>query len=257
MDENLKLAGDWLRQHGLNEADATPVLATRLDVRRRAKLFNSLLLAGLYIAAAAAQAVILTFSPDTPAFVALLAVVAGGLLAGQFMVDRWVRSVDRQVGATLSRRAAHPLHPGWRALFGPAHALLGLGAFAGAAALAVSALVVSDPTVRYTALVLVIGVFAVGAMVAVQVRHLVMRPVVADDAMSLTADVIMRIEDARDTNTPAVLWSLPVVLMFGFAPMWWGVASVVFLVAGTAALVLVQYKAPSSGVMARRVVRVR
>jgi hypothetical protein len=257
MDANLKLAAEWLGKHGLNEADATPVLAARLAVRRKAQLANHLMLAGLFVAAALVQAALLTWELDTPALVVVLAVVAGGLVVGQFLVDRWVRTVDRQAGATLSRRAAHPLHPGWRALLGPAHALLGLGAFVGAMALAVSALVVSDATVRYTALVLVTGVSGVGAMVALQMRHLLVRPVVADDEMSLTADVIMRIEDARDTNVPAVLWSLPVVLMFGFAPMWWGVAAMAFLIVGTAALVVVQYTAPSSGVMARRVVRVR
>jgi hypothetical protein len=124
-------------------------------------------------------------------------------------------------------------------------------------ALAVSALAVSDSLVRYAALVLLTGVCGVGAVVVVQVRHLLARPVVADDEASLTADVIMRIEDARDTNAPSMLWSMPMVLLFGTAPAWWGAAAVAFLVVGLIGQVVVEMKAPGTGAAARRVVGVR
>jgi hypothetical protein len=241
----------WLRQHGLDEAGATPVLAARLAARRSARLGNSLLLAGLFIAAALVQ-VFQMGNPGKPLLVALLTAVAGGLIATQFLLDRWVRGVDRRMGATLARRAAHPVQPGWRAVLGRPHAALVLIAFVGAVALAVSAVVVSET--RWPALVLLTGVCGVAAVAAVQMRHLLTRPVVADDATSLTADVVMRIEDARDTSAPSVLFALPVVLLFGQAPAWWGAVAMVFLVVGTISLVVVQVKTPRSGAMARQVV---
>lgn len=252
MDE----ARAWLRQHGLDEAGATPVLAARLAVRRGARLAHSLALAGLFIAAALVQ-VYQRFDGGAPTLVALLVAIAGGLIATQFLVDRRVRGVDQRMGAMLTRRAAHPIPPGWRAVLGRPHATMGLCAFLGAAALAVSALTVPDTSVRYAALVLLTGVCGVGAVTAVQLRHQLTRPVVADDATSLTADVIMRIEDARDASAPSVLWALPVVLLFGTAPAWWGAAALVFVLAGSIGLVVVNVKTPGSGVTARRVVGVR
>jgi hypothetical protein len=233
MDEARK----WLRRHGLDEAGATPVLAARLAVRRSARLGHSLLLAGLFIAAALVQTYQL-FDDGRPMLVALLAVVAAGLLVTQFQLDRWVRGVDQRMGTTLSRRAAHPVPQGWQTVLGRPHAGLGLAAFLGAAALAVSAL----PPVGATALVLLVAVCGVGAVDVMRLRHLLTRPVVAEDATSLTADVIMRREDARDTSVPSVLMALPVVLLFGTAPGWWGAAAMAFAVVGSIGLVVVQLK---------------
>jgi hypothetical protein len=252
MDEAQK----WLRQHGLDEAHATPVLAARLAARGGARLGNSLLLAGLFVAAALVQAY-QRVKVEAPMLVALLAVVAGGLVVTQFLLDRWVRGVDQRMGATLSRRAAHPVQPGWQTVLGRPHAAMRLGTFVGAVALAVSALTVPDTSVRHAALVLLTGVCGVGAVAAVQLRHVLARPVVADDATSLTADVIMRIEDARDTSVPSVLAALPVVLLFGTAPAWWGAAALAFVVAGSIGVVVVQVKTPGSGATARRVVGVQ
>ena len=96
--------------------------------------------------------------------------------------------------------------------------------------LAASALAVPDPTVRQLAVVLLIGLLGVTAIFAVQLRHLLRRPVVAEDEESLTADVIMRVEDARDRVMPSMLLSLPIVLLFGTAPGWWGAAAVAYLI---------------------------
>ncbi|GAA0943064.1 hypothetical protein [Virgisporangium aurantiacum] len=250
----------WLRRHELDDALATSVLATRLAVRWRARLVGSIMLALLFIVAALVQTFQLTtedYGPLRPTLLVVLAVFVGGLVVTQFLLDRWVRRVDQRIGATLSRRATHPVHPGWRSVVGRSHAALGIGSFLGAVALAVSALTVTDPVVRYGALVLLTGVCGVGAVVAVQLRHLLSRPVVADDAASLTADVIMRIEDARDTNVPSVLWSLPMVLLFGMAPGWWGAAALAFMLAGLIGLVVVQMRTPGSAATARQVVGVR
>ena len=250
----------WLRRHELDDALATPVLAMRLAVRWRARLVGHIMLALLFIVAALVQTYQVTtkdYGPLRPTLLVVLAVFVGGQLATQFLLDRWVRRVDQRVGATLSRRATHPVHPGWRSVVGWPHAALGLGSFLGAVALTVSAFTVTDPVVRYAAFVLLTGVCGVGAVVAIQLWHLLARPVVADDEASLTADVIMRIEDARDTNVPAVLWSLPMVLLFGMAPGWWGAAAVAFMLAGLIGLVVVQVKTPGSAATARQVVGVR
>ena len=243
----------WLQRHGLAPAQATPVLVARLAVRRRARLVSHIMLAGLFVMAALVQA----YQMSNPRHSALVvpAIAAGGMLVTQFLLDRWVRRVDAEAGATLSRRVTHPVHPGWREILGRPYAVLAAATFAGAVALSVSALAVS--AARSAAVVLLTGVCGVGALAAVQVRHLLARPVVADDEASLAADVIMRIEDARDTNVPAVLWSLPVVLLAGTAPGWWMVAAFAFMLVGLAGLVAVQAKLPGSGAVARRLVGVQ
>jgi hypothetical protein len=256
MEENLLSAEAWVRRHGLADTAATPALATRLAARYRARLGSSVIIAVLFLVASAVQAYQLTTS-GSPVAVAVLAVFTVGLVVAQFLLDRWVRRVDQQVGATLARRATHPVHPGWRAVVGWAHATLLLCAFLVAVAFAVAALTVDDSLVRYAALVLLTGVCGVGAVIAIQLRHLLANPVVADDEVSLTADVIMRIEDARDGNVPSVLWALPVVLLSGMAPGWWTAAAFAFTVAGVIGVVVVQVKSPNKGTMARRLVGVQ
>lgn len=244
----------WLAQHGLSHVRPTPVIAARLAVRRRARLVTHIMLAGLFMVAALVQTSN-ALHRDEPLFFALLGVTVGALLATQLVLDGWVRRVDRRMGATLSRRATHPVHPGWREVLGRPYAGLALGSFVGAEALAVSALAVSGSP--YAAWVLLAGVSGVGALAAVNLRHLLTRPVVADDEATLTADVVMRIEDARDATVPSVLWSLPLVLQVGMAPVWWGAAAFAFVVFGVVALVLVQARAPDVGAVARGVVGVR
>jgi hypothetical protein len=247
----------WLRHHKLDATPATPALATRLAVRRRARLASHVMLAALFIVAALVQAGAMLHRGDAEetALLVTLTVLVAGMVVAQFLLDRWVRRVDRAVGATLSRRATHPVKPGWRAVLGRSYAILGLGGFAGALALAVTALAV--PGIRFAALVLLTGVAGVAAVAVVQMRHLLVRPVVAEDAASLTADVVMRIEDARDGTVPSVLWSLPVVLLVGTAPGWWAAAAFAFMFAGLAGLVVVTMKTPCTEAVARRVVGVQ
>jgi hypothetical protein len=257
MDGNRKATEAWLRRHKLDDTRVTPVLATRLAVRIRARMVSHIMFAALFIVAALVQARE-KLAPDANGKTALLVALAamvGGLVLTQFLLDRWVRTVDRKVGATLTRRATHPIQPGWRALLGRSYAILGLAGFAGAGALAVSALALPD--IRYPALVLLTGVAGVAAVVAVQTRHLLVRPVVAEDEASLTADVVMRIEDARDGGALSTLWSLPVVLLFGTAPGWWAAAAFAFMFAGLIGLVVVTMKTPCVGAMARQVVGIQ
>jgi hypothetical protein len=261
---DVRYAGTWLLQHGLGDAPPTPLLAARLAVRRRARLLGSVLLAALILGAALAQgfdrlatSAFGGFQPRRPTPVLLLTVLIVALLLARALLDAWIRRVDRQAGAALARRAAHPVQPGWRAVLGRPHAAFAAGTFAGALALGASALAVGEGTARHAAVVLLVAVAGVGVSAALQLRELLARPVVAEDEISLTADVVMRVEDARESIAPAVVWSLPVVLLFGSAPGWWNAASLGFVVLGLAANIAVQARTPCAADMARDVVGAR
>ncbi|NUS06913.1 MAG: hypothetical protein HOV97_30635 [Nonomuraea sp.] len=254
-DADLRLAGEWLARHDL-AARPTPLLASRLAVRSRARVAAAVILAVLIMASALAG-VTFGFQPGRPLPLLVLTALVAGLLLAQSLLDWWVRRVDQRAGATLSRRAAHLIQPGWRAVLGRPYAVFAVATFAGAMVLAGSALAVPDATVRQLAVVLLIGLLGATAIVAMQLRHLLRRPVVAEDEDSLTADVIMRVEDARELTTPSVQWSLPMVLLFGTAPAWWSAASVAYLLLGLAATVALQARTPSSATVARRAMSAR
>ncbi|WP_436758580.1 hypothetical protein [Streptosporangium sp. V21-05] len=249
---DLRLAGEWLARHDLADAGPTPLLASRLAVRRRARLAAHVILAVLIIASALAATFDRFAVSGRPWPLLVLAALVAGLLLAQSLLDWWVRRVDQRAGATLSRRAAHLVQPGWRAVLGRPYAVFAVATFAGAMVLAGSALALPDPTVRQLAVVLLFGLLGVTAITAMQLRHLLRRPVVAQDEESLTADVIMRVEDARELTTPSAQWSLPMVLLFGTAPGWWSAAALVYLLLGLAALVALNARTPSSVTVARR-----
>ncbi|MEZ7124323.1 hypothetical protein ACBR40_03215 [Nonomuraea sp. AD125B] len=258
---DVRQAGDWLARHGLGEARPTPLLAARLAARRRARLADHLMLAVLIIAAALAQLNLFLAAPGGPGSeswtwwpLLMLAGLVAALLVTRTLLEAWVRRIDRGAGAALARRAAHPVQPGWRALLGRPYALWTAGTYAAALALAGSALTLDGAGVRQAALVLLVALAGVGAVALLQVRDLLARPVVAEDELSLTADVIMRIEDARESTSPGTVWCLPMVLLFGTAPGWWRAASLSLVLLGLAALVVIQTRTPDSAAMARRIV---
>src|SRR6185436_14823800 len=112
-------------------------------------------------------------------------------------------------------------------------------------------LAVDDPRVREAAVVLLIGLSGVAAGVAVRIWHLLTRPVVADGEDTLTADLVMRIEDAREATTPTFQWTLPVVVLFGTAPGWWNVLSVALVIGGLIAFLAANRRTPSVAAAAR------
>ncbi|MEU1727046.1 hypothetical protein [Nonomuraea sp. NPDC005692] len=259
---DIRCAETWLRRHGLGDGPPTPLLATRLAVRRRVRLLGSVLLAVLIVAASLAQVAALPGASGGSGSNRLVPMLAlsgsiAALLLTQVLLDAWVRRVDRRAGAALPRRVTHPVQLGWAALLGRPYAVMAGAAFACAFALGASALVVTEGTARHAAVVLLVAVTGVALGAVLQLREMLARPVVAEDEVSLTADVVMRIEDARESSAPAVLWSLPVVLLSGFAPGWWSAASVGFLVLGMLALVAVHVRAPSYAATARRAVGLR
>ncbi|MDX2703618.1 hypothetical protein PV350_12185 [Streptomyces sp. PA03-6a] len=259
---DVEQAGVWLARHGLVDVRPTPLLATRLAVRRGARLAAQVLLAAFIIAVA------LVYTTDRPpgadgsgsyresSLMVLTAVVVGLVLA-QSLLDWWVRRVDRRAGATLPRRVAHPVRLGWRTVLGRPRAAFAVATFAGASVPAVVALTVRDSTARYAALVLLIGLCGVAVGTAVQLRHILTHPVVADDEVSLTADVIMRVEDAREVATPTVVWLLPIVSVFDTALGWWNTAWLVFVALSTVTLALITKRTAQSGTVARHATSAR
>jgi hypothetical protein len=250
--------GRWLARHGLADAEPTPLLAARLAVRRRAKLADSLLLAAFLIGAALTHAS-RGFTDVTSSWLPLLVLTAlvVGMLVTQWLLGWWVRRVDQRAGARLSRRVAHPVELGWPALLGRPYAIFTVATFASTFLLAVSVLPVSDSGLRYGAIVVLIGLAGAGAGIVMQLRQVLAMPAVAEDEASLTADVIMRVEDARALVTPSLVWLLPVIFLYGESLGWWNAVSLVLVVAGAIALSLIQIRTAGVGTAARRAMATR
>jgi hypothetical protein len=261
---DLEESGKWLVGHGLADVAPTPLLATRLAVRRRARLAASVLLAAFICGVALAYVSALPSAAQGDGSgsygrwsLPVLTVTVVGLVLVQSLLDGWVRRVDRRAGARLPRRAAHPVRLGWRTVLGVPRAAFAVATFGGAAAMAGSALTMPDPALRYAAVVLLVGLCGLAVGLLVQLRHILTHPAVADDEISLTADLIMRVEDAREIAAPTVVWSLPVVSMSATAPGWWTAGWLAFIVLGVVTLALITARTPHSGVVARNAMGVR
>ncbi|MEV5595312.1 hypothetical protein [Streptomyces sp. NPDC052496] len=260
----LARAGAWLTCHGLADVRPTPLLATRLATRRGTRLAADVLLAAFIIAVALIHTV---NRPDSTAVggpgpyrlgsLLMLTAVVAGLVLAQALLDRWVRRVDRQAAAALPRRAAHPVRLGWRTVLGPPHAAFAAATFAGATALAVRALAEQDSTAQYAALVLLIGLCGIAVGMVVQLRHILTHPVVADDEVSLTADVIMRVEDARYVATPSVVWCLPAVSVLATGLGRWTAAWLAFVALSVIALALITARTARSSTVAQHAMSAR
>ncbi|GAA1360441.1 hypothetical protein [Catellatospora chokoriensis] len=246
----------WLTQRGLADVEPTPLLATRLAVRRHAKLADSLLLAAFLIGAALTRALALP-ADDTSWLPLVLAALVVGLLVAQWLLGGWVRRVDQRAGGELPRRVAHPVELGWRAVLGRPHAGFAVATFAGALLLALSVLPIADATLRNGAVVVLIGLAGTGVGIVLQLRQVLASPAVAEDEASLTADVIMRVEDARALVTPSLVWSLPAIFLYGESLGWWNAVSVALVVVGVIALCLVQFRTADVGTTARRAMATR
>ncbi|WP_328473608.1 hypothetical protein OHA21_12955 [Actinoplanes sp. NBC_00393] len=237
----------WLAVHGLPDDRPTSLLVTRVAVRQGARLIAAILLA-VFICVVA-----LTYVSNQPWSLAVLTVMVVALVLGQALLDWWVRRTDRRAAATLTRRVAHAVPLGWRTLLGVPLAAFVVAIFAGATAMAVNALTVPEPTARYAGIVLLIGLAGTAVSMIIQLRHALTYPAVADDQVSLAADVVIRVEDARDMTVPSVVWSLPVTSVFAAAPGWWNAAWMVFIALSAVALALITWRTPRPGAVARQV----
>lgn len=254
---DLDQAGTWLRRHGFTGASPTPLLAARLAVRRRTQVGAQVMLAATIIAVA------LTYKHSGPGAavhgsgrygLATLVLVMVGLVAARYALDWWVRRTDRQWGERLPRRVTYPVRLGWRTVLGPPRAAITVTAFLGAVALAVRALSTPAAAARYAAVVLLIAVCGVAVAMLVQLRHVLTRPVVADDELALEADLVMRAQDARDAATPALLYGMPFSVIDTDLG-WWNDAWLVFIALSLIALVAVSLTTGCRGTTARSAAR--
>ncbi|MFF3484410.1 hypothetical protein ACFYXC_14230 [Streptomyces sp. NPDC002701] len=107
-----------------------------------------------------------------------------------------------------------------------------------------------DPATRYAGVVLLIALCGVAAGMVIQLRHVLTRPVVADDAGSLKADFLMRVEDAREVATPTVVWCLPAASVLDSALGRRNTAWLVFAALSALTLVLITVRTARSGTAA-------
>ncbi|BEL06346.1 hypothetical protein Q0Z83_045370 [Actinoplanes sichuanensis] len=238
----LEIARQWLAGHGLTGVEPTPMLAARLAVRRRARLGAAILPAVFLVATALVYVSALPLQPAGDGFgpqLVVLTTLVAGLVLGLSLLNRWVRRVDRQAGSDLPRRATHSVRPGWRTVLGVPRAAFLAATYAGGAVLTVASLIGRVGAARYAAVILLIGLCGVAVGTAVQLRHVLTHPVVADDEGSLKADLLMRVEDAREVAVPTVVWSLPVVSVFDAGLDAWNTAWLVFIVLSVVALMLI------------------
>ncbi|MFD3538472.1 hypothetical protein ACFWUQ_03105 [Streptomyces sp. NPDC058662] len=260
---DLERARLWLVGHGLTDVRPTALLAKRLAARQSSRLAGHLLLAAFIITVALVYTTTLstisrpdavTGSPPYGSLLLLTAVVAA-FVAAQALLERRVRRIDRQAGEALTRRAAHPVRLGWRTVLGVPHAALAGVTFAVAVALTISALTVPESGVRYAAAVLLIGLCGAAGVVVVQLRHVLTHPAVADDEAALTADAIMRTEDAREIAAPTTVWCLPWFLPAAAADTgfgWWYAAWFVLIGGGAVTLALITLRTARRGAATAR-----
>ncbi|MGW6876107.1 hypothetical protein ACWGHA_27675 [Streptomyces xanthophaeus] len=255
---DLERARLWLAGHRLSDVPPTALLGRRLAARQSSRLAGHVLLAVFIVVAA------LIYALNRPAgdtagasdpyrygSLLLLAAVVTALVLAQALLDRRVRRIDRQAGAALPRRAARPVRLGWRTVIGLPRAALAVATFAAATALALGALTVGEPGARYAGTVLLIGLCGAAAVMLVQLRHVLTHPAVADDEASLTADALMRIEDAREIAAPTVVWCLPTASVVEAHPGWWNIAWFVCIALGAVTLALITLWTATSGTAAR------
>ena len=116
---------------------------------------------------------------------------------------------------------------------------------------------VSDSSLRYGPIVVLIGLAGAGASTVMQLRQVLASPAVAEDEASLTADVIMRVEDARALVTPSLVWSLPAIFLYGESLGWWNAVALALVVAGAIAFHLIHSRTTGVGAAARRAMATR
>jgi hypothetical protein len=209
-DRATRRAGTWLGRHGLDGASPTPLLLARLAVRRRARVATS---AGLVCLGVLTIAVMNTRGWSTAAqpllhLLPFVIVFLAGVLV-RWAWQRVVRLGDRRIAAGLTRRAAHPTPPGWRALLGRRGIAITAVTYTGSLAVAVAAATLGRTDQdRALVVILFLVLAALAAITAAEVAEAVRRPALADDATSLAVDDALRAEDARaaaTSPTPAMM----------------------------------------------------
>jgi hypothetical protein len=192
----MRRATTWLSRHGFADTPPTPLIAARLAIRRMATM--AVVVVGVAVVAYITTA---NHNGRGPAASTPQGGFFVAMLLGVFV--HWARQrgaalAERRISARLGRRVAHPTLPDWRMVIAPWRLIT--GAALNAVAFGIGAVVAAFATTaadRTAGLVLMGAVAATTAVTAVQVADVLRRPALADDAMSLAFDDVLRTEDAR------------------------------------------------------------
>lgn len=246
METDLRRAASWLAGHGAPDATPSPLIAARLRVRRRSVLVLFVALPVIGVVVVTADAVP---ASETFGFLSLyLGLLLVGVL-GQWLRLRALRLADRRLGTALRRRVTHPGSTGWRTVLGPrrlavAGVMYGLGLALGLLDMGY-ARTPSDWALIATYLA---GVTVLAALSAGEVADVVRRPAVAEDALSLAVDDVLRTEDAEQivvTPVPAML-AVFASIALSRTPDWYVEVYLVMGVVAFAANLVARYAAKPS-----------
>jgi hypothetical protein len=213
-DRDLRRAAVWLKAHGAPDAAPTPLLAARLRARRRQEpqiLAVCTVVAGLNS--------VLLF--DRGAVGRALGFLALALLAApaRWWSLRALRRAERRIGATLARRVTHPTAVGWREVLGPRRLAVAAIMYGSALALgAVDLAYARTAQDRAVVAALVAGLVALAAISTAWINELVRRPALAEDALSLAADDILRAEDGHAVAVTLLPGALGVITTLALTP---------------------------------------
>ncbi|RKS68067.1 hypothetical protein BZB76_6308 [Actinomadura pelletieri DSM 43383] len=94
---------------------------------------------------------------------------------------------------------------------------------------------------------MLIGLAGAGASIVMQLRQVLTSPAVAQGEAPPTADVIMRVEDARALAAPSQVWFLLAIFLYGDSFGWWNAVALALVVAAVIALWLIRSAGVANG----------
>lgn len=199
----------WLVRHRAAGLSPTPLLEARLASRYRAsriaQVTAGIVLIGLvgwasrnlgtrdWAAASRGEQA----GPDPVASLLVLLVAGAVLYLGMLAALRHQRRADRRIGDALRHRVARPAVVGVRRLVGAWFLGCALVTYGGGLAVgAGAALLASDPADRAVAVAFLAAVLLFATISGTVLAEVSRRPAIAEDEPSLTADEVLRREDA-------------------------------------------------------------
>jgi len=212
-DRAMRRARTWLSRRRFGGIEPTPLLAARLEIRRRGLVGLVAVMAFVALLAIALLDRLAADSAPTR-FAGFVTVMLVAILA-RWLWQYVVRRGEQRLAAALTRRSAHPVAIARRDVLGRwglvATALLYAGVLGIAVAIAALAQTTQDLA---TAGVLGLALVVVAAMTAGELSGILRRPALAEDAGSLAVDDALRTDDARGvlvSPVPALLATFTVM----------------------------------------------
>jgi hypothetical protein len=223
MGTDLRRAASWLAGHGAPDASPSPLIAARLRARRRSVLpFVAVLVVAAIVAV---NGYSVWTGTQLGRFWLYLGIFLLAML-GQWLRLWALRVSDRRIGAALTRRVTHPGSSSWRAVLGPRRIALALATYGAAFAVGVLDLAYARTgTDRAILATFFAGLAALAVLGAAEIADVVRRPAVAEDALSLAVDDVLRTEDAHEiavTMVPGMLAVFATIALTARPPLLFG-----------------------------------